>query len=128
MRGEVLSGVERRRRWSAQQKLQVACASWEPGARVAEVARRFEVTRQQVYDWRSAARRGEFAGFGAAAGFVEVIGASAGETIQPAAATKPSPTEGVTVEIAVAGGRSVRLPASLPTPDLMRLIRAVEGV
>ena len=30
MRGEVLSGVERRRRWSAQQKLQVACASWEP--------------------------------------------------------------------------------------------------
>ena len=126
MRVEVLSGVERRRRWSAQQKLQVACASWEPGARVADVARRFDVTRQQVYDWRLAARRGEFAGFGAAAGFIEVIGASAGEAVPSATVPEASPSDGVTVEIAVAGGRSLRLPASLPTPDLMRLIRAVE--
>jgi transposase len=77
VRGELLSGVERRRRWSAREKAAVARASWEPGACVADVARRFEVTRQQVYDWRAAARRGEFAGLEASAGFVEVIAAPA---------------------------------------------------
>jgi transposase-like protein len=50
---------------------------------VADVARRFEVTRQQVYDWRSAARRGEFAGLEASAGFVEVIAAPADDAIAP---------------------------------------------
>jgi transposase len=52
MRGEVLGGVERRRRWSVSEKLAVAMASLEPGAVVSNVARRFDVTRQQVYDWR----------------------------------------------------------------------------
>ncbi len=125
MRGEVLSGVERRRRWSAEQKLQVARASWEPGARVADVARRFDVTRQQVYDWRAAARRGAFAGLGAAACFVEVIAAPAYGAVPPSEAVAPS-TGDVTAEIAL-GGRSLRVPVSLPTAELMRLIRAVEG-
>jgi len=125
MRGEVLSGVERRRRWSAEQKLQVARASWEPGARVADVARRFDVTRQQVYDWRAAARRGAFAGLGAVAGFVEVIAAPACDAVPPSEVVAPS-TGDVTVEIAL-GGRSLRVPVSLQTAELMRLIRAVEG-
>jgi transposase len=59
MRGEVLGRVERRRGWSVEDKLAVVMASLEPGAVVSTVARRFDVTRQQVYDWRRAARRGE---------------------------------------------------------------------
>jgi transposase/transposase-like protein len=76
-RGELLSSVERRRRGSAREKAAVALASRAPGAGVADVARRFEVRRQQVYDWRSAARWGEFAGLEASAGFVKVIAAPA---------------------------------------------------
>jgi transposase len=128
MRVELLSGVERRRRWSVEEKARVARASWEPGACVADVARRLEVTRQQVYDWRAAARRGAFAGLEVSAGFVEVIAAPAENAVQP------SPTEVVepgaadtVVKIAVKGGRSLRLAVSVPTADLVRLIRAVEG-
>ena len=70
MRGEVPGGVERRRRWSVGEKLAVAMASLEPGAVVSGVARRFDVTRQQVYDWRRAARRGDLGTPGGVVGFV----------------------------------------------------------
>ncbi len=95
---------------------------------MAEVARRFEVTRQQVYDWRAAARRGEFAGQAPSAGFVEVIAAPADDTARPPSTGVAEPTtpDGV-VEVAVKGGRRLRLPVAVPTAELVRLIRAVEG-
>ena len=40
MRVEVLGGVERRRRWSRDEKMRILAESLEPGAKVAEVARR----------------------------------------------------------------------------------------
>ena len=45
-----VGGVGRRGR-----RRKVARASWEPGACAADVARRYEVTRQQVDDWRGGA-------------------------------------------------------------------------
>ena len=57
---EVLSGPERRRRWSAEQKLEIVRASFEPDVTIAEVARRFDVTRQQIYQWRSDCRSGHY--------------------------------------------------------------------
>ena len=73
LRGEVLGRVERRRGWSIRDKLAVVVASLEPGAIVTDVARRFDVTRQQVYDWRRAARRGDLGMRGGVVGFVEVV-------------------------------------------------------
>jgi transposase len=127
----------------------VVVASLEPGAIVSDVARRFDVTRQQVYDWRRAARRGDL-GVGAGGnlgmaggvvGFVEVVPEPALEA--PAAADAPepigvapgsaliadAPTEapGMTVEIVLVGGRVLRAPAGLPTAELRRLIGAVES-
>lgn len=49
MRAEILVGPERRRRWTAEQKLRVVREAFEGGARVAEVARRREVSRAQIY-------------------------------------------------------------------------------
>jgi len=51
----------------------VVMASLEPDAVVATVARRFDVTRQQIYDWRRAARQGDLGLPGGVVGFVEVI-------------------------------------------------------
>jgi transposase len=128
VRGELLSSVERRRRWSERERAAVARASWEPGACVADVARRFEVTRQQVCDWRAAARRGEFAGVEASAGFVEVITAPADDAIAPPSAEVTGPPAlDATVEILAKGGRSLRLPASVSAAELVRLIRAVRA-
>lgn len=57
MRHEILVGVERRRRWSIEQKLQILSEVGVDGATVADVARRHDVTRQHIYQWRREMRR-----------------------------------------------------------------------
>jgi transposase len=54
---EVLTGPSRRRRWSAEDKARIIAETLAPGARVSEVARRWQVCSQQVFGWRRAARR-----------------------------------------------------------------------
>src|SRR5215213_799201 len=48
----VPSGSARRRRWSAAEKA-VVRETLVPGARVSDVARRWQVDAQQVYRWRN---------------------------------------------------------------------------
>ena len=54
---ELLTGPGRRRRWSAEEKSRIIEETLAPGARVSEVARRWQVCPQQVFGWRRAARR-----------------------------------------------------------------------
>ena len=51
---EVITGVERRRRWSEEDKARIVAESLEPGVVVADVARRYGIHRNQLYGWRSA--------------------------------------------------------------------------
>src|ERR1700759_1365504 len=55
-RVEVLTGPGRRRRWSADEKAQIVAETLVPGARVSEVARRWQICSQQVFGWRRAMR------------------------------------------------------------------------
>ncbi len=48
----LITGVERRRRWSADEKLAVVAASFAPGANVSEVARRADISTSLIYRWR----------------------------------------------------------------------------
>jgi transposase-like protein len=67
------SGGSGRRRWSADDKLQIAREAFAPGARVALVARRRDVSRSQIYQWRAALREGRLGGSGGeVVGFVPV--------------------------------------------------------
>ncbi|TFV45349.1 transposase [Bradyrhizobium niftali] len=54
----VLSGPERRRRWTTAEKLRIVEESLAPGASVVEVARRHDVHRNLVTAWRRQARTG----------------------------------------------------------------------
>jgi transposase len=56
-RVEVLTGPGRRRSWSDEEKTRIIAETAEPGAKVTEVARRWQVSPQQVFDWRRQARR-----------------------------------------------------------------------
>jgi transposase len=56
MRGEVLVGPERRRRWSEDEKARIIAESLQPGAQVADIARRHGVSRGLIYTWRREAR------------------------------------------------------------------------
>jgi transposase len=56
-RVEVLTGPGRRRSWSDDEKARIVAETAEPGAKVTEVAHRWQVSLQQVFDWRRQARR-----------------------------------------------------------------------
>src|SRR5580692_4583264 len=56
MRVEVLGGLERRRRWSADDKARIVEETLAPGAKVTEVARRNGVAASLVFTWRRQAR------------------------------------------------------------------------
>jgi len=58
---EIISGIERRRRWRLEEKLRIVAEAEAPGAVFALVARRHEVSRGQLWKWRTQVRSGELA-------------------------------------------------------------------
>jgi len=56
---EIISGIERRRRWRLEEKLRIVAEAEAPGAVFALVARRHEVSRGQLWKWRTQVRSGE---------------------------------------------------------------------
>ena len=56
---EVLSGPERRRRYSDEEKAALVAETFRPGVCTADLARRHGLHPQQLYTWRRHARRGE---------------------------------------------------------------------
>ncbi|MBK0023879.1 transposase [Ochrobactrum sp. S46] len=52
-------GHERRRRWRAEEKLAIVSSVGVDGATVTEVSLRHDVSRQQIYMWRSELKRKE---------------------------------------------------------------------
>ena len=51
---EVITGVQRRRRWTAEQKLAMVKQTFEPGMSVSYVARQMGVATSQLFNWRKA--------------------------------------------------------------------------
>ncbi len=49
---EIMSGTERRRRWSDEAKLRILAEADEPGARIGDVARRHDIHPGQIRLWR----------------------------------------------------------------------------
>jgi transposase len=48
----VLTGPERRRRWSEAERTAILTEAFAPGGVVAEVARRFDLSTSVIYRWR----------------------------------------------------------------------------
>jgi transposase len=126
MRQEVLSGVERRRRWSDAEKLRIVMEAAADGALVADVARRHDITRQHIYQWRRELRDKaqpsiEQSNFVA----VELTGSDERhDMITPA--VDPVATGAHHLEIMLRNGRSLRITADVPDQVLHRLMRVVE--
>jgi transposase len=53
---EVITGAERRRKWSAEEKAAIVAESLAEGAVVSEVARRHGLSPQQLFGWRARLR------------------------------------------------------------------------
>ena len=84
---EVLTGLGRRRRWSDDDKARIIAETAQPGAVVTEVARRWQVSPQQVFDWRRQARKALAAATAPAEpAFVPIVAEASGPPPEPAAA------------------------------------------
>ena len=68
----VFGGPERRRRWSDEERVQILAEAFAPGAFVAQVARRHDVSTGLIYTWRRKFRRRSDAPT-AVAGFAEAV-------------------------------------------------------
>jgi transposase len=55
---EIITGVERRRRWSVDEKLRIVAETERSGSGIAEIARRYEVSRGLLWNWRRQVRHG----------------------------------------------------------------------
>ncbi|MEY3613664.1 MAG: is2 insertion element repressor [Pseudomonadota bacterium] len=64
-RVEVITGVQRRRRWSPEQKLEIVKQTNEPGSSVSYVARQHGLTAAQLFQWRKAYLEGSLVAVGA---------------------------------------------------------------
>ena len=62
-RVEVITSVERRRRWSSAEKEQLVVASLEPDASVSAIAREAGIHPSQLYGWRRELRARQGIGF-----------------------------------------------------------------
>lgn len=56
---EIITGVERRRRWRVADKLRILAELDEPGIRFNDVARRHDLSRGLLWQWRRAHRCGQ---------------------------------------------------------------------
>ena len=69
---EIITGIERRRRWRDEDKLRIVAEAEAPGAVFAEVARRHDISRGQLWNWRRLVRAGELSLVSAPAQFLPV--------------------------------------------------------
>ena len=65
VRVEVVTSVQRRRRWTPEQKLEIVKQTNEPGSSVSMVARQFGITAAQLFQWRKAYLQGSLIAVGA---------------------------------------------------------------
>ena len=120
MRHEVIVGVERRRFWPDEQKLSILGEVGVGGATVTDVARRHELSRQHIYQWRRQLRsKGVWP---ESDGTVFLALDDVG--IPPA--PRSSSVRGADVEIGFANGRILRCSQGMTEADILRFIRLVE--
>ena len=55
---DILNGPERRRRWTAAEKVAIVNQTYEPGVTVSLVARRHGIAPNQLFHWRKLAAQG----------------------------------------------------------------------
>ncbi|MGL4964867.1 MAG: IS66-like element accessory protein TnpA [Inquilinus sp.] len=126
-RAEVLPLVERRRRWSREEKEQIVAASFEPGATASEVARRAGIHTSQLFRWRKQlCERTDVA-----EQRLVPVAIAAPIVVEPATVPEPRPSSrqrrtGGVIEIELGGGRRLRVDREVDAEALRRVLDVLE--
>ena len=122
MRVEVLGGVERRRRWSRDEKMRILAESLEPGATVAEVARRNDIAQSVLFSSRRQVRVPASAAPTMMPVMIADPGIAAGHIASKPRRTRGPAKERGLIEIDLGGGRRVRVDANVDAQALARVL------
>jgi transposase len=131
---EIITGPERRRRWSDEEKLQLVSEACRPGHSVSQVARQRGINASQLFGWRRQAlakglitdnRSAPSAAPALAFSPVEIAEEPAtpdsGEEVRPARRRKATRTSG-TIEIDLKNGDRVRVEGCTDAGLVARII------
>jgi transposase len=134
---EILRGVERRRRWELADKLRIVAEVETPGAVFAAVARRHDLSRGQLWNWRRQYRSGELEAAGQRAPeFLPVsvttdpfLPGQADSPVPPQTSTAKSRSDQVSgkLEITLPNGASIRVDGTVDAALLKAAIAAARG-
>jgi len=128
---ELITRGERRRRWSVEQKREIAAESLEAGISPITVARRYGISSGQLYTWRRQLLEGSLGTSAqpvARFARVDVMAMPTDPGPAPRSSPQPTPTpnsvnhpDGM-IEIALPGGVSVRVDAQGDSGALRRVL------
>ena len=127
-RVEVITSVERRRRWSREEKEQLVAASFEPGVTASEVARSAGIHVSQLFRWRKELCERVDVGSSQLVP-VEIVPAAGAPDVEPPPSS-PSATgkrrrrSGI-IEIELGDGRRVRVDRDVDAEALRRVLDAL---
>jgi transposase len=134
-RGEVISVVQRRRRWTTEQKLALVEEAMRPGSSVAGVADRHGMSRSLLFEWRRQAREGTMPGLVRMEPEVpptlvpvRVVEDPPRRPQAPASSRPERPARsGATIELVLRNGRVLRVSEAIAPEVLGRLAAALDG-
>jgi transposase len=115
---EVITSVQRRRRWSRAEKERIVAAAMEPGAVASEIARAAGIHTSQLFRWRQ--QLCERAQIPAAFNAVAIAPAP-----EPGAVSPSSPESAGLIEIEFATGGRMRISGPVATSTVSALIKAL---
>src|SRR5450432_3513927 len=122
MRVEVLGGVERRRRWSRDDKMRILEETLAPGAVVTEIARRHGIATSLVFTWRRRARLATVASAGPRLVPVQVAAAAESVRSIEAPAAVPARKRRGLIEIELGDGKRVSVDENVDAEALGRVL------
>ena len=130
---EVLTGPERRRQWSTEDKDRIVAESYSGADSVSRIARRYGLLPQQLFTWRRETRRSATPPAFAAVALAPVPQAEARQPALPAMAkprgsgsAKRKMASEVAVEIA-SGGITVRVRRGADSLMVAAIVRALKA-
>ena len=122
MKVEVLSGPERHRRWSVEEKARIVGETMAAGTNVAEIARRHGVSRSLVYGWRRELRHGR----GCEPVLPELVPVIVAAS-ERAVAVAPRKQQIGVIEIALAGGTRITVRGQVDGKALLAVMAALRS-
>jgi transposase len=118
---EVITGVERRRRWSAEEKARIVAESYEPSTTVSEVARRHGLNTNQVFAWRHHLQKASAGSSLVAHSRPQFVSLVAAVEMAPGGPTVSPLMASPVIEV-IAGALTVRVPVGVDEATLRQVL------